>query len=212
MSHLKMNLDHSRLNELAAKVHETATEKGFYPAGQMRQLYELISLIESEISEALEAHRNGRHANWGNFELRNKTQDGVRNTPELLFAYAFEAEIKDTVGDELADTVIRILDMAAYKKCRVYSYDYAVWKQPFQMQIKRLTCATSRLYTAYSTNIGTDDPAKLAGSSAVRAFGERLTEIVGSLFAMSQHHGIDLMRHIEAKVRYNLTREKLHGK
>lgn len=62
-----------------------------------------IALIQSEASEALEADRKNRHANLVSMQ-------------EQMQAHGFRAEdfqryIKDTVEDEIADTIIRLLDL-----------------------------------------------------------------------------------------------------
>lgn len=47
----------SGLNTLAAKIHETARDHGFWD--KERNFGEMIALMHSELSEALEAHREG---------------------------------------------------------------------------------------------------------------------------------------------------------
>ena len=74
-------------NMMAGHVHDIAKRKGWYD--KERNPLELLCLIHSEISEACEAFRHG-----------NPPSDQV---PEFS-----HAEI------ELADAVIRILDMAAH--------------------------------------------------------------------------------------------------
>jgi NTP pyrophosphatase (non-canonical NTP hydrolase) len=66
-----------------SEVHELAVKSGWYD--RPREVPELLCLIHSEISEALEGYRN--HVPKGE---------------------------KGWIGDELADAVIRIWDMCAY--------------------------------------------------------------------------------------------------
>ena len=66
-----------------------------------------IALIQSELSEALEADRHGNHASLPKF-FKAKNKDGQP------FEEAFKANVKDTVEDELADAMIRIFDLCGF--------------------------------------------------------------------------------------------------
>jgi NTP pyrophosphatase (non-canonical NTP hydrolase) len=59
-----------------------------------------LMLAHSEISEAFEAYRKDHWTTKPNFELCASDQE---------FKEVFEKEVKDTVEDELADTIIRLL-------------------------------------------------------------------------------------------------------
>jgi len=80
------------LDSLAGEIHQTAKDKGWWD--KERNDLELIMLIVSELSEAVEYLRNG-----------NKQSDHI---PTFL-----------GVEEELADAMIRILDLASARNWRV---------------------------------------------------------------------------------------------
>ena len=117
------------LNQLRDEIHEYAISKGFWD--KERETGTLLMLCVSELAEAMEADRNVLYAD---LELIEKDKENF-----IDFKWSFENSIKDTFEDELADTIIRILDLCGAK-------------------------------------------------------------------------GIDIEKHIELKMKYNATRERLHGK
>ncbi|WP_332457502.1 hypothetical protein [Petrimonas sp.] len=117
------------LNKLRDEIHEYAISKGFWDKG--RETGTLLMLCVSELAEAMEADRKDRYAD---LELIEKDKEDF-----IDFKWSFENSIKDTFEDELADTIIRILDLCGAK-------------------------------------------------------------------------GIDIEKHIELKMKYNATRERMHGK
>lgn len=96
------------INESAETIHANNKEKGFWD--NPRNVGELLMLVTSELGEALEAHQKGRHAHWDNysgFDLKSEF------SPECFDPSSFAVNIKDTFEDEIADAVIRLLDLAA---------------------------------------------------------------------------------------------------
>jgi NTP pyrophosphatase (non-canonical NTP hydrolase) len=116
------------LNDLANKAHQNAVDKGFYDlpksiilkmqnstftqeeiqAVRDALIAQRLMLIVSELGEALEANRKKR--NPPNIEGFN-----LDRSHGVDFKKAFENNyIKDSFQDELADSVIRIGDLAGY--------------------------------------------------------------------------------------------------
>lgn len=92
------------LNQSAQVIFENNKAKGFWDTE--RNVGELLMLITSELGEAMEAHRKGKFANWEAYNAAEKND----LAQEMA---SFQTHIKDTFEDEIADAVIRLLDLAA---------------------------------------------------------------------------------------------------
>lgn len=94
------------LNKLAKDVLEINKANGWHDGKQ--HISELLMLIVTEVAEACEADRKDRWANY----------DGLLNAISA-FGYGkidagkghFKINVKDTFEDEIADTIIRCLDL-----------------------------------------------------------------------------------------------------
>jgi NTP pyrophosphatase (non-canonical NTP hydrolase) len=96
------------LTELSKQIHAGNVERGFYehPA----TFPDRCMLIVSEIAEAVEAHREGR-TTWKGYVAQAKKM--AEMNMEMFPAY-FSENVKDTVEDEIADAIIRLLDLSGY--------------------------------------------------------------------------------------------------
>lgn len=94
------------INELSKEIHKINVKNGFYEGE--KNIGEMLALIHSEVSESLEADRKSRYMN-GSIRAVN----GWFETDK--FKEGFEFAVKDTFEDELADIMIRVMDLAQFK-------------------------------------------------------------------------------------------------
>lgn len=111
------------INKLAQEIHENAKSKGFYD--DKKNIGEMLCLIHSEVSEALEADRKKHFTtlkeNWYINGLADANY-GASFCGDQSFLNEFEKSVKNTFEDELADVVIRVLDLCAYKGINIESH------------------------------------------------------------------------------------------
>ena len=183
--------------EQAKEVHANAVAKGFWDEPHSPNHDFMLAI--TEVTESVEAHRKGRTAS---------VPDGIEDFPDKAFIPSFEAHIKDTVEDELADTQIRLLDIYGsiiekkedtpditeqVKENYMSSRDFIASPEGFIEWAYELTRQLSRNDTIWNPL-------------------QKVFDGLCLLLCISEYFDIDLDRHILLKMRYNATRPRLHGK
>lgn len=82
-----------KLNDLAKRIHSDAKSMGWYDKGKTKTDVESLMMVVTELAEAVEELRNGH---------------------EPVYTYA-ESPKPEGWGVEIADAIIRLIDLAEYK-------------------------------------------------------------------------------------------------
>jgi NTP pyrophosphatase (non-canonical NTP hydrolase) len=99
------------LDTLVLEANLAAMAKGFHD--QDTQVGTEIALIHGELSEALAAHRSGHVfvEHYRESDEAHHLLEDYANGGSLMCDRDYEAAVKDSLEDELADVVIRVADL-----------------------------------------------------------------------------------------------------
>lgn len=174
------------LNELRDKAYKNACEHGFHDQELSNE--HCLCLIISELMEAVEADRKGKQP------LIEQFNCGI-SYPKSNLKQVYDYCIKGTVAEEIADAAIRLLDLCGLRKIELEN-----------------DCLDDEVLEEYSS-IFIDKTITESIFNITKNLIDR--DIVYSfikIFGLAKHLNIDLLWHIEQKMKYNELREKMHGK
>lgn len=173
--------------KLKQEAFETAKAHGWHDEELSDETY--LMLIITEIAEAVQADRKDRHTDVDIFKALLETYAD----DDALWKYEFETHVKNSVEDELADIIIRCLDLAALRGIgldRVPSYvtSYCIDK-----------------------SIAKRDFPTFAYFLTFKAVNGDVTDVLARVIAYCKLKGIDIEFFIEQKMKYNKLRPYKHG-
>nr|WP_314650877.1 hypothetical protein [uncultured Porphyromonas sp.] len=179
------NMPPAEWGELAKKAHANAVAKGFYDLTPSVRGCRMLAICE--LAEAVEADRKGRRA------VDDEWIDNCSDN--LAFHSGFNHHIKGTVEDGLADFVIRCLDYIGWrsKACN--------WEE-IEISFDTLPQEEWRAVEGFT---------EMAYYATERIFAS-VPYALELVLSYCKFAGIDIMRHVELKMRYNELRPRLHGK
>lgn len=184
------------LNELRDRAYNTACEHGFHEEELSNRHF--LMLVITELSEAVEADRKGMQGDVEHYKNLSRESIDRTGNSEYFSKVLFSLYIKDSVGDELADAAIRLLDMAGLRNIEVHisglmdeKISSSFKDIPFTECVYDIIDSICSFYppTTHCINI-----------------------TLASIFALAESRDIDLLWHIEEKMKYNELRPNKHGK
>ena len=189
------------LNELRDRAYKTACEHGFHDEELSNE--HCLCLVISELMEAVEADRKGRFAKVPVDKKGTIFDERTFHYQNKYFAENFETYIKDCVEDELADAVIRLLDLAGLRNISIddfpeeaiYGASESCVGETFTESIYAISTLPIRHFYKYNYS-----------------FENQIGHMLLSIFGLAKHLNIDLLWHVNQKMRYNELRENKHGK
>lgn len=181
------------LNALRDRAYKIACEHGFHDE-ELSNEHSLM-LVITELAEAVEADRKGAYCSS---RISSTERYNLFPTEESRFKKEFSAFVKDTVEDELADAVIRILDLCGLCELKAYTVPMELFPDCYTL--------TEHLYRVCS--VLADWKNRIGNAD----LGFQLSQAISYLFAYCERYDIDLLWHIEQKMKYNELRDKMHGK
>lgn len=188
------------LNQLSQAAHRNAVEHGFW--NDKPSIEHCLMLVVTEIAEMVEADRKGNSAILNHIRKqrnlaaaqKQRLIDDVDSAPD--FNAAFTEMVKNTVEDEMADVVIRLLDLAGelgidFDKFSPNKYHRAFDRFSFTENAFALTKGLCR--------------------ENINIF-KRIQFGIHYVSGWARCQGINLEWHVHAKMRFNASRPIKHGK
>ena len=190
------------LNELRDKAYRNAVTHGFHDEELSNE--HCLCLVISELMEAVEADRKGRLGK----KCKSRFDIDYNRYPALVeeekrFKSSFEKNVKDSLPDELADAAIRLLDLAGLRNISIddfsgemiYEATESCNNETFTESIYAISTIPIRCEYEYDSLLE-----------------NQLNSMLLAIFGFAKHLNIDLIWHVEQKMRYNELRENKHGK
>ena len=184
------------LNALKDRAYKTAVAHGFHEEEKPDAYW--LGLVMSEAGEAINADRKGRHADAVLFN---------DDLSKMSFKDSFEAHIKDSVEDEIADIVIRLLDFAGMKGYTLSISGLSILPSIvviIEFEKNGLPGTLIQLIGSLNSSLDQHSTEKTIGF-IIGVLNDCFDEMTGG-------SDCDLWWFVKQKMRYNELRPKLNGK
>lgn len=185
------------INDLRDKAYKCAKAHGWHDTELSDEHF--LWLIITELAEATNAHRNNKKANIEEFYVvlgYFKSQNLEKDVFDYVFRTRYDFFIKDTFEDELADACIRLLDLAGLRNIDLSYINNMIGQMKTVSDTWTEFCLKSAFMISHE-----DQPLQ-----------SKILYILGGLIDYPLQMNIDIMWHIEQKMKYNELRPYKHDK
>lgn len=190
------------LNKLRDKAYQCAVAHGWHETELSNE--HCLCLVISELMEAVEADRVGKHADIAKFkEWQGNSIPFCEETRIRRFQEDFESYIKDSVEDELADACIRLLDFSGLRNIDFSDISFPISNSTEHIESRKKLSFTEWVYDVVKV---------MTGYKGGIPIGYLLIGILQEICCMAKIINIDIEWHIEQKINYNESRPYKHGK
>ena len=181
------------LKNLRDRAYKNACNHGFHDEEKSDAHW--LMLVVTEIAEAVQAHRNKKYADVVDFKKHELDSDA-------FYPHFFNEYVKESVEDELADIVIRLLDFAGARN----------------IDLSKLSGELNERYYMLCLDSSEDEyfPEMMYDITKCICMEENIKDkidcSISFVFSVAYYYHIDLFQHIEWKMRYNELRPYKNGK
>jgi hypothetical protein len=197
-----MKIEAKQINEWVKKAYDNAVKHGWHEEEKSNAHW--LMMVCTEVAEAVQADRKGNYMDDLDKECLKTVL--ANDHGGNLFNKYYSDTIDGKVESELADICIRVFDLMGVcdveEKDGLTTFDYEV---EYAKQHSFTENAILVTRTIVSCNLNSFISVK------AEMFCVLYKNILSSVFEWAEALGIDLVQHINLKMRYNESREYHHG-
>lgn len=196
-----MKIEAKQINEWVKKAYDNAVKHGWHEEEKSNAHW--LMMVCTEVAEAVQADRKGNY-------MDDLDKEGLKTVLVKdhggLFNKYYSDTIEGKVESELADICIRVFDLMGVcnleAKDGFSTFDYEV-RYAKQHSFTENAIMVTRTIVLCNLNSSISVKAEM--------FCVLYKSILSSVFEWAEALGIDLVQHINLKMRYNESREYHHG-
>lgn len=197
-----MKIEAKQINEWVKRAYDNAVKHGWHEEEKSNAHW--LMMVCTEVAEAVQADRKGNY-------MDDLDKEGLKTVLAndyggSLFNKYYSDTIDGKVESELADICIRVFDLMGV--CGVVAKDgFSTFDSEVKYAKEHSFTEDAMVVTRIIVSCN------LNSSISVKAemFCVLYTSILSSVFEWAEALGIDLVQHINLKMRYNESREYHHG-